>query len=64
MIKTVKRIIIAYLVYCFGKKYVIPNQEKLAQLIQKQSSQNNRSKDEDWGPTIIKIEKGDKTDGN
>lgn len=64
MLKRIKRLIMFYLVYSLGKKYVIPNQEKMTSFFQKMISNKDASKDEDWGPKIIKIEKGDKNNGN
>lgn len=64
MLKSIKRLIMFYLVYSLGKKYVIPNQEKMTSFFQKMLPDRDASNNEDWGPTIIKIEKGDKNNGN
>lgn len=53
-----KRIIRAYFVYYLGKKYIIPNQEKLAKYFQKQLASSSQKSD-DWGTIIKKDEKGE-----
>lgn len=63
MLKSIKRLFLFLLVYSLGKKYVIPYQEKLTSFFQKIIPNSDSSQDEDWGPKIIKIEKGDKNNG-